>query len=295
MQTIDKNCAIRCDIKGVRLHHPRVVYSTDPLACPTFLHMHDDNGYCIPDTISTSSLIIKHRAPVTNTWEYFYLTSDLSPPQGHGSDDTRKFRPMRLGKCVPVGMEINYSDDNNSKQFQEVIALVHIHRQTNESQENFNRRMALASFKQRPPISLQELAHQVTSIEEIQAIYKRWCSSKKETRLPSIAIERYQETAFTPTSYTTHGQDKYYHLKIPLADLGSGGMKISGSDNGSLVHEWGQVIGATAGKPPGKILGIVESLSTWSTTDYAVIQPMVFVVEILHHRLSVLFHTRQRR
>ncbi|KAI0977254.1 hypothetical protein F4678DRAFT_7369 [Xylaria arbuscula] len=295
MQTIEKSCDIWCDMKGVRLHHPRVVYSTDPLACPTFLHMHDDRGYCMPDTISTSSLIIKHRAPVTNTWEYFYLTSDLNPPQGHGSDDTRKYRPMRLGKCVPVGMKINYSDNGNSKEFQAAITLVHVHRQKNESQEDFIRRMSLTNFKQRPPISLRELSSQVTSIEEIQATYKRWCAFKAEMRLPSIAIERYQQTTFTPTSYTTNGEDKYYHLKIPLADVGSGGMKLSGSDNGSLVHEWGQEMGGTAGKPLGKILGIVESMSTWSTTDYAVIQPMIFVVEILHHRLNILFHPEQRR
>ncbi|KAI0904577.1 hypothetical protein F4824DRAFT_454647 [Ustulina deusta] len=293
MQALDKSCDIRCDVKGVRLHHPRVVYSTDPMACPTFLHMHNDKGYCMPDTISTGSLIIKHRAPTTNNWEYFYLTSDLRPPQGHGTDDTQKYRPMRLGRCVPIGMKVKYPAAFKSREFQEVVELVHVHKQKNESQEAFNERMSMASFNQRPPVSLQDLSSQVTSIEEIQTAYKKWAASKQQGRIPSIAIERYQQTLYMPMSYASNGEDEYYHLQIPIGDSGSGGVMLAGSDNGSLVHEWGQETG-TAGKPTGKILGIVESLSTWSMVDYAVVQPMFFVVEDLRNRLYVLFRPEAR-
>ncbi|KAI1421361.1 hypothetical protein F5Y12DRAFT_34969 [Xylaria sp. FL1777] len=288
MQAIEKSCDIKCDVNGVRLHHPRVVYSTDPLACPTFLHMHDDKGYCMPDTISTSSLIIKHRAPTTNNWEYFYLTSDLNPPQGHGTDDTQKYRPMRLGRCTPVGMKVKYPDSYKLREFHEFIELVHVHKQKNESQSAFLGRMAMASFEQRSPVSLRDLSSQVTSIEEIQKTYNKWRASKQEGRIPSIAIERYQQTLYTPTIYTADGKGEDYHLQIPICGSDSGDIKLAGSDNGSLVHEWGQEDG-TAGKPSGKILGIVESLSTWSTVDYAVIQPMLFVIEDLRERLYVLF------
>ncbi|RWA03288.1 hypothetical protein EKO27_g11817 [Xylaria grammica] len=294
MQALEEDCDIGCDIKGVRLHHPRVVYSTDPMACPTFLHMHNNKGGCMPETISTSSLVIKHRAPTTNEWEYFYLTSDLKPPQGHGTDDAQEHRPMRLGRCVPVGMKVNYPDNFNLGKFQEIIELVHIHKFKNESQEAFNARVSLASFQQRPPISLRDLSSQITSIEEIQTGYKKWCASGREGREPSIAIERYQQTLYTPTSYTSNGKDECYHLKIPIDDVGPGVIKLSGSDNGSLVREWGRDVGVT-GKPGGKILGIVESLSTWSTVDHAVVQPMLFVVEELRDRLYALFHPNEWR
>ncbi|TGJ83488.1 hypothetical protein E0Z10_g5275 [Xylaria hypoxylon] len=289
MQAFDESCDIRCDVKGIRLHHPRVVYSTDPMACPTFLHMHNNKGFCMPDTISTSSLIIKHQAPTTNEWEYFYLTSDLKPPRGHGTDDTQEYRPMRLGRCVPVGMKVKYPDNFRLGKFQEVIELVHIHKHENESQEAFNRRMSIKGFNQRPPVSLGDLSAQVTSIEEIQTAYKKWHASSREGRRPSITIERYQQTLYTPTSYTSNGEDEYYHLQIPIDEVGPGVSKLAGSDNGSLVCEWGQEVG-TIGNPGGKILGIVESLSTWTTVDYAVVQPMLFVVEDLRDRLYALFH-----
>ncbi|KAI0814603.1 hypothetical protein GGR55DRAFT_439184 [Xylaria sp. FL0064] len=289
MQAIEKECDIRCDVKGVRLHHPRVVYSTEPLACPTFLHMHSDKGCCMPETISTSSLIIRHRAPTTNNWEYFYLTADMNPPRGHGADDTQRYRPMRLGKCVPVGMKVKLPDGYDPIGFQEAIELVHIHKQKNESQEAFNRRMLTASFKQRPPMSLRDLSSEVTSIEEIQRAHKKWCASKKEGRMPSVAIERYQETIYMPTSYTANGEHQDYHLRIPLNHAGSTAVGLAGSDIGSLVHETG-----AEGKPTGRILGIVESLSTWTAVDYVVVQPMLFVVEDLRNRLHVLFHPKER-
>ncbi|KAI0433039.1 hypothetical protein F5Y09DRAFT_108574 [Xylaria sp. FL1042] len=294
MQAIEKDCNIRCDVKGVRLHHPRVVYSTDPLACPTFLHMHNDKGYCMPDTISTSSLIIKHRAPTTNNWEYFYLTADLNPPRGHGSDDTQRYRPMRLGRCVPVGMKVDYPDAFDPRSFQEAIELVHIHKQNNESQEAFDRRMSMVNFKQQAPVSLRDLSSQVTSIEDIQRAYKKWRASKKEGGIPSLAIVRYQQTVYMPRNYTVNGEDKYYHLQIPLGEAGSAVVDLAGSDNGSLVYERGHATDAE-GKATGKILGIVESLSTWTTVDYVIVQPMSFVVEDLRNRLCALFHPEEWR
>ncbi|KAI0540147.1 hypothetical protein GGR58DRAFT_172970 [Xylaria digitata] len=290
MQALEESCDIRCDIKGVRLHYPRVVYSTDPLACPTFLHMHNNKGFCIPDTISTSSLIIKHRAPITNEWEYFYLTSDLAPRSGHSTSDAQEYRPMRLGRCVPVGMKVKYPDAFELARFQQVIELVHIHKHKDESQEAFNERMSIANFKQQLPVSLRDLPSQVESIQEVRMAYNKWCASRQEGREPSIAVERYQQTRYTPTCLTSNGKDKNYHLQIIMKDVGPGVIGLAGSDSGSLVREWGPEF------PGGsKILGIIESLSTWSKDDYAVIQPMLFVVEDLHNRVSALFHPDEWR
>ncbi|KAF2971732.1 hypothetical protein GQX73_g1909 [Xylaria multiplex] len=283
MQALKETCDIGCNTQGV-------VYSTDPLACPTFLHMHNDKGFCIPDSISTGSLIIKHRSPITNEWEYFYLTSNLAPLPGHGTNDAQEYRPMRLGRCVPVGMKVKYPASFQLLDFHQLIELVHIHKHKNESQEAFNERMSIASFKKQPPVSIGDLSSQVESIQEIQIAYNKWLASGQKGREPWFAVERYQQTPYTPTCLTSKGEDKDYYLKIMTKDAGPGVIGLAGSDNGSLVRKWGPEF-----PNGGKILGIVESLDTWCTEQYAVVQPMSFVVEDLHDRIFALFHANGRR
>ncbi|KAI0515433.1 hypothetical protein F5B22DRAFT_190029 [Xylaria bambusicola] len=285
MQVIDKDCSIHCRYP----RSGRIVYSTDPTACPTFLHLHDDRGYCMPDTISTSSLIIKHRASTTNSWEYFYVTSDLRQPVGHGAGDTQKFRPMRIGRCVPVGMKAFYPDTYRRSECQQTIELVHIHKQENESQEAFNSRMTNKSFTQRPPVLLHDLYLEVAKISEVQEVYKNWRASKPEERIPSFTIERYQATWYMGTGFSAYGKAEHYHWRIPLENPNPNITRLSGSDNGSLVFEWGKETGK-AGKPIGKILGIVESMSTWSQEDdHAIVVPMINVVDDLMKRFHSLF------
>ncbi|KAK5627351.1 hypothetical protein RRF57_003066 [Xylaria bambusicola] len=283
MQVIDNSCDIDCRYS----QSSQIVHSTDPTVCPTFLHLHDDRGYCMPDTISTSSLVIKHRASTTNSWEYFYVTSDLQQPIGHGANDTQQFRPMRIGKCVPVGMKVGFPDPCG--ECEETIQLVHIHKRENESQDAFNNRMTSTNFTQRPPFLLQDIYSQVASISEVQEVYQRWRDNQPEKRIPSFTIERYQAMWYMGTSYSAHGKAERYHWRIPLENVSSKVTRLSGSDNGSMVYEWGKEPGQ-AGRPTGRILGMVESMSTWSQEDdHAVVVPMINVVKYLEKRLHFLF------
>lgn len=295
MQAIERSCDISCDIQH------RVVYSTDPTACPTFLHMHNEKGYCMPDTISTSSLIIKFLVPNTaDQLEFFYVTSHLQPPRGHSADKELQYRPVRLGKCVPVGMKVRYPVSYEPDESLGVVELVHIHKQKNETKVAFEKRISLANPKERIPMSLSELSKDIATIGEFPKVGGRPSpSSKTQGKVPIITIERYQQTLYAPTSYYEAGRGGCdYRWQIPLElppdKVGPEIAKLSGSDNGSLVYLMGGGMGFV-NKSAGKILGIITLIETCDREgEYAIVRPMVHVIEDLHERLYCIFDPRNR-
>ncbi|KAI1361926.1 hypothetical protein F5Y08DRAFT_342124 [Xylaria arbuscula] len=284
MQAIERSCKIKCDITpGVR----KIVYSTDPTACPTFLHMHNDKGYCMPDAISTSSLIIKSLVPNTSDlWEFFYVTSDLQPAPGHSVNRELEYRPVRLGKCVPVGMKVNYPVDYEPIESQQRVELIHIHPQENESRRSFEARILKGSPGQRAPMLLQELSFLTESPMEFHQL------CKKRGELSSFTIERYQQTLFVPPHYSEYGRGEQHHWQVPLHDeYNSDVVRLSGSDNGSLVF---QANSGLTPKSSGKILGMITAISTWSRDgDYAIVQPMIYIAKSLEERLHHLLYRRK--
>ncbi|KAI3321694.1 hypothetical protein HD806DRAFT_145002 [Xylariaceae sp. AK1471] len=311
MQDFEKSCDIRCDVQGIRFAYPKVVYSTDPQACPTFLHMHDDNGSCMPDTISTSSLIIKHHVPVTNKWEYFYLTANLCPITAHGTDDARSWRPMRLGRCVPVGMKVAYPQNFDFlSDIEGHIELVHVHKLKNESQEAFDQRMSTVSSAEVPtPILLSDLKPQLESVEETKKTWQQWKKTRNQEKagktMPPVAIRRHQEAPYMPMEYRLRCYDGIWSLDMSTNVCAQGAVKLTGSDIGCLLVRYNsQGSGITDGNTPlelsvqliSKIVGIVELISLDDKEKWhVVVRHMSAVVPDLERRFEALFPTPKEK
>jgi hypothetical protein len=290
MATFEKHCDIRCDTHG---RYSKVVYSTDPLACPTFLHMHDPNGSCIPEQMSTSSLIIKHQVPTTQKWEYFYLTASLCIIDGHHTEDARDYRPMRLGRCVPVGMRISYpinfdeEDDEDVENDKKAIELVHVHKHTGETQEAFDQRMsAVSDLRPFPPVSLSSLDCQLPGINEIKTPYNR----QRERQVLSIA--RYQDEFLIPTSSKFMNDGIRSYWEVAVGEVEDRDRKLTGSDLGSLVYGYSRETNTTDGKfspAVGKRMGIVDSFKVDNQGRYVTVRLWSFVIEVLEERFRDLF------
>ncbi|KAI8630236.1 hypothetical protein F5Y19DRAFT_429434 [Xylariaceae sp. FL1651] len=300
MQALSSECNTRCNVRDRQLD---IVYSTDPLgSCPTFLHLHDKNGSCMPDTITTSSIIIRHFLPYTNTWEFFYLTANLRPICAHGTDDARAHRPMRLGRCMPVGVKPSYHGLTGEYDIvQEPIDLVHIHKFENETQASLESRISMMTGF----VMTVEALASVSEIheEDILKIDPRMRHDRtKWPASPLIAVERYQLKPYFSSEFTFNmgwcRDDVQMH--IPLLKNPEGVINIAGSDSGCMVRYCDQSSPGSTYKQiqKSKFIGIVGTVGmadevSGSMLDMVFIRPMSVVIKDLPMRLKWLFPEKE--